>query len=387
MATFKKYKDNKTGVMLWEWSGYIGVDPVSGKEKVSKKRGFVSKRDAQRDFEKRRHALTQNEFNANDNITVSELFDIYLKYKKDRVKENTLYSQSMKLKRLLSLNIIDENKKLKHVTVLYAQRVYDDITLNYKRSYTEVFRTLNTVFNFAVRNQFIKENPFNKVDKRIKQVETKQDNKVNFLDSHEIKCFIESAKQEKNIQYYYFYSLLLYTGMRQGEARALKWSDVDLFNKTISINKTITRGENGKACIGTTKTNNSTRVINIGDNLIKLLQEWHNIQSSIFFKMGKGFNNENLIFPNQYGNIWNSSAISQGIARVCKRAKIKPITVHGLRHSYVSLMIELGEQPINIAHTVGHSDTKMIMKVYDAMTKNRRVNIADKMNDFIMKIG
>lgn len=103
--------------------------------------------------------------------------------------------------------------------------------------------------------------------------------------------------------------------------------------------------------------------------------------------MGKGFNNENLIFPNQYGNIWNSSATSQGIARVCKRAKIKPITVRGPRHSYVSLMIELGEQPINIAHTVGHSDTKMIMKVYDAMTKNRRVNIADKMNDFIMKIG
>lgn len=64
MATFKKYKDNKTGFMLWEWSGYIGVDPVSGKEKVSKKRGFMSKRDAQRDFEKRRHALTQNEFNA-----------------------------------------------------------------------------------------------------------------------------------------------------------------------------------------------------------------------------------------------------------------------------------------------------------------------------------
>lgn len=75
----------------------------------------------------------------------------------------------MKLKRLLSLNIIDKNKKLKQVTVLYAQRVYDDITLNYKRSYTEVFRTLNTVFNFAIRNQFIKENPFNKVDKRIKK--------------------------------------------------------------------------------------------------------------------------------------------------------------------------------------------------------------------------
>lgn len=85
------------------------------------------------------------------------------------MEENTLYSQSMKLKRLLSLNIIDKNKKLKQVTVLYAQRVYDDITLNYKRSYTEVFRTLNTVFNFAIRNQFIKENPFNKVDKRIKK--------------------------------------------------------------------------------------------------------------------------------------------------------------------------------------------------------------------------
>lgn len=385
MATFKQYKDKKTGVKKWEWRGYVCTDPNTGKKVVSAHKGFNTKRDAVKDFEDTKRKINEDDFTKSD-LTFEELFNEFIEYKRDRIKPTTIITYEAAYKAILQSECINPNKKIASVNKVYCNGVYKALASRYTgNTLNSYFKTLVTLFNYAMKEGYINQNPFNMVDKS-KRYDEIEEKRVNSLDKEDLIKLLNVAQSDNKL-YFTLFRLLAYTGMRQGEARALKWSDIDFKENTISITKTITKGEQGNYVIGKTpKTKSSHRVIKMDNETASILKQHRDEWREYYSKRGKLFKfNDAVIFQNDREERVSCSTVCRVMKRYCKAANVPTITPHGLRHTYVSLMIEAGIQPIEIAHNVGHSNLKMIMGVYDEMTKNRKEKTADIFAQFMAK--
>src|SRR5690606_28669398 len=105
-----------------------------------------------------------------------------------------------------------------------------------------------------------------------------------------------------SIQYEVLFTLMARTGIRIGEALALTWDDIDLKNKTITINKTLVYPLNSKPYISTPKTKNSIRKITIDDKLVKLLKK-HKINRNEMYLRYKDYKKPetNIVFHQHEG--------------------------------------------------------------------------------------
>src|SRR5690625_2263245 len=149
----------------------------------------------------------------------------------------------------------------------YVREYINKLSKKYKPSTVALFhRLFKIAINAAVEDEIIPRNRFNKIS--IEQEEELD----NFLTSEELNILLDVTKKHENITNYTFILLLAYSGLRKGEALGLKWKNVNLKEKTITVDCTRDRlGERPP------KTKNSYRTIQIDDilvNQLKLYQKW-----------------------------------------------------------------------------------------------------------------
>lgn len=154
-----------------------------------------------------------------------------------------------------------------------------------------------------------------------------------------------------------FFFTAAFTGMRASELRGLTWSHVDFDKRVIRVRQRA----DFKGTIGACKSRSGYRDIQMSDALVEVLLEWKE-------RCPKG--PLDLVFPNMSGRVeyhsiildkaWYPTLRCVGLI-VGKKAKYR---LHGLRHFFVSLMIELGMPPKRLQETIGHASIKMTMDVY-----------------------
>lgn len=164
-------------------------------------------------------------------------------------------------------------------------------------------------------------------------------------------------------------------GARKGEALALKWSDINLEKKIVRINKTITKDIMDDTAYKVTapKTMNSNRVIDIPDNLNKLLISYkasiHDLSEDYF------------VFGHKRSLPFNT--LRKRFVRYIEESGVKHIRIHDLRHSSVSYMISTGYNQIStiyvIANRIGDS-VEQIYKTYGHLFPNKAMEMVDKWN-------
>ena len=128
--------------------------------------------------------------------------------------------------------------------------------------------------------------------------------------------------------------------MRKGELLALKWEDIDFINKTISINKTITREHE----IQMPKTHTSNRIISISDNLINELSKLKRDSEFIF----------DISF----------TQLKRKKDYYCNLSGVKQIKIHEFRHSHACLLFTNKIEIEDISYRLGHSNISMTMSTY-----------------------
>lgn len=168
----------------------------------------------------------------------------------------------------------------------------------------------------------------------------------------------------------------LYTGIRIGELCALKWSDVDLLNKTISISKTLQRlyfkDEEGngytKIIITPPKTITSIREIPIASKLLKTLKKLCPDNKNSYVLT----NTEKYIEPRTYRNFY---------ARFLRGLDIRKLKFHSLRHTFATMCIESGADYKTVSELLGHANTNITMNLYvhpSLEQKRKCVELIDK---------
>lgn len=378
----KKYT-TKNGETRYLFQTYLGIDPVSGKERRTTRRGFKTMKEAKQaernlllDVEE--NGLPSNQSDGFRDPTFEELASLWLENYKTTVKPSTFENVRVKVEKMTEEHF--DGLKLKKITVAYCQRVVIELSKNYVL-YNHYLSVINRIFKYAVLMDILNSNPFDKV---IKPKSRQTQRKGNFLTKEELKEFLKLAQTATLSYFFPLVHLMSYTGLRQGEALALKWSDIDFENKKITVNKTAARIKE-KQTLQTPKTKNSKRVISIDPTTLSILKSWKKDQIKIYFKNGKHFEgDENFIFTNQRGYWVHIHNFIRYFKRFIADHKLKPITPHGLRHTHASLLFSAGVEPKNISDRLGHSTVQITLDLYTHITEEQRTDTVDKLLEYMV---
>lgn len=218
---------------------------------------------------------------------------------------------------------------------------------------------LSTIFNHAVKFYGLSENPAAKAGNMGKAKNKEKE----FWTKDEYLKFIDEML-DKPISFYAF-EMLYWTGIRLGELLALTSADFDFERKTVTINKSYQRiGK--KNIITSPKTEKSNRVINMPDFLCEEMKEYID---SLY-----GVTDNDRIFP------ISKSYLHHEMDRGTKAAGVKRIPIHSIRHSHISLLIDLGFSAVAIANRVGHESIDITYN-YAHMFPSTQLDMANKLNE------
>ena len=378
----KKYT-TKNGETRYLFQTYLGIDPATGKERRTTRRGFKTQKEAKQaernlllDVEE--NGLPSSQSDGFQDPTFEELASLWLENYKTTVKPSTFENVRSKVEKMTEEHF--KELKLKKITVAYCQKVVIKLSKSYVL-YNHYLSVINRIFKYAVLMDILNSNPFDKV---IKPKSRQTQRKGNFLTKEELKEFLKLAQTATLSYFFPLVHLMAYTGLRQGEALALKWSDIDFENKKITVDKTAARIKE-KQTLQTPKTKNSKRVISIDPTTLSILKSWKKDQIKIYFKNGKHFEgDDNFIFTNQRGDWVHIHNFIPYFKRFVTDHKLKPITPHGLRHTHASLLFSAGVEPKNISDRLGHSTVQITLDLYTHITEEQRTDTVEKLLEYMV---
>ncbi len=151
------------------------------------------------------------------------------------------------------------------------------------------------------------------------------------------------------------------TGMRRSELLGLKWSDLDVAKKRLSINR-------GLVAVGYElhesrgKTDNSRRCIDLDQTTLAVLAGWRTLQAAEFAAVG--IDDPGWMFTSASGGPVHPHSISQTFDRIVRRAPVPVIPFHGLRHTHASLLIANDVDAKVASERLGHSEFVFTVQSY-----------------------
>ena len=178
------------------------------------------------------------------------------------------------------------------------------------------------------------------------------------------------AMMDKPMSFYAF-EMLYWCGIREGELLALTPSDFDFQKRTVSITKSYQR-IHGQDLITTPKTPKSVRVVQMPQFLCDEIQD--------YLKQLYGVESNDRIFP------ITKSYLHREMDRGCKQTGVKRIRIHDLRHSHISLLIDMGFTAMAIADRVGHESVDITYR-YAHLFPNRQTEMANQLDQLKDKEG
>lgn len=349
------YKEDKTNT----WRVIYRYTDWNGERKQTQKRGFKTKREAQA-WEREQLNKTTSDLD----MTFKSFVENYTADMQTRLKANTWATKE----HIIRTKLLPYFGKLKMCNITAQQIItWQNEMLNHKdedgKPYSPVYlktvhNQLSAIFNHAVRYYNLRENPCQKAGSMGK----KKNREMLFWTKEEYLKFAE-AMMDKPMSFYAF-EMLYWCGIREGELLALTPADFDFDKRTVTISKSYQR-LNGQDLITTPKTEKSNRTIVMPDFLVDEIKEY----LGLLYDVGE----DDRMFP------VTKSYLYREMERGCKESGVKRIRVHDIRHSAVSLLIDMGFSATAIADRVGHESIDITYN-YAHLFPSKQTEMAEKLN-------
>jgi len=236
--------------------------------------------------------------------------------------------------------------------------------------------TLSGLFAVLVKAGVLTVNPCLNAEKP-----TLEQKPAAYLDNVTFPIFINALEQIQENNVKIALSLCLYLGVRSGEARALKWTDVDFEKDILHIRNGVNTSTKG-LIIDKPKTKRSVRDLPLLGGLPSLLRDHKEKQTALIATLGTAWNDNNLVAPNTTGGIMTDERLLKEMKEIVKANPELPpnLSPHKLRHSFVSLLIDNGVDIIRVAALVGDS-VKTVSQVYAHSFKEREAAAMQTVTD------
>ena len=329
------------------------------------------------------------------------MLDWLLVFKKSAVTPRTFEDNMRNFKK--HIKPIIGKMKVYDVDTFAAQRVLNElIEKGYStKTIKKNKHVMNQFFEYAVDNNWIVKNPITKTKVKIhdKKIYDKED-AYKALSPEVRKIFIDTLYKDETNFLKPMCLLMMFAGLRIGEACALQWENVNFKNKTIKVDKAITLepkfDEEGNVIgritvVSDTKTVCSKREIPVPDYVLEVLKEWkdkqfvrQHVEKSVTVDLTAP---ESFVFAMDDGSVREYGGCRMAFNRFVARNDLKKyhIHFHGLRHTFSNMLFEMNENPKVIQQLLGHSDVKTTIMVYNSVDHSYIRNTTDKLNARINK--
>lgn len=220
---------------------------------------------------------------------------------------------------------------------------------------------LNATYEHLIDSEILKANPVKKV-----KLLTVNNKESDFLDIDDCRMLLKTAKEDITItpygvvkgEYYLILLVAIITGIRQGELVSLTWDKVDFANKEFRIRTSYSHN----TLSNSTKTRNGQRDLDIPDFVFDELKKYKQTQRN---------NPLNLVFPSHTGTYRQN--LLRTLHRLLKKAGLKKVCWHALRHSNITALAEEGVSPVVSQRRAGHSGRAVTERIY--------THISDRMSN------
>ncbi len=347
----EKTKTNKI------WYFKCCYSDLEGNKKQKKSKKYLTKEEATK--EEARFLLSIGENVCNQKITFNYAYkELYLK-KEEELRITTLKKINNYYKHIENtLGKIQINKlTLRQFKKWKTEMNNKDLCCSYKN---KIYKLLCEIVRYAETHYNVTTNAIAIEGKFVDKNEKKKE--MLFFTLEEFNKFLEVIDEQL---WRTLFTVLFYCGLRQGELMALTWNDIDLDNKTIYINKTLTTKLKGeKYTLFPPKTKSSYRIIPITEKVKDELTTLYNTYNTL-----DGFNNNWFVFGGIYPT--PETTIQKHKNAYCKKTGVKQIRIHDFRHSCASLLISKNADPVLVAKYLGHADVSMTLNRYAHLYKSK----------------
>lgn len=379
MTKIKPYK-NQDNVTRYYFNAYVGRNPKTGKNVYRKRQGFKTKKQAQIALAELLKDIEANGLeNKPKEMTFKELYDMWLKQHQMNVRESTIETlKSFCISRILP-NL--GNQYLNTITVVQCQSILNEWYEDNLRSYKQLRTITAQIMRYGESMELMKSNPMSKtILPRKKEAESK----IKYFTKEQLEFFFDRLKENEDYKQFAFFRLLAFTGARKAEILALQWKDIDLFNKTITIGKTVARGAKGRSIIQAPKTAAGNRTISIDEKTIKILSTWQSYQRQDYFKMGfNTSNDEQLVFSNRKNEVLCTPIVNKWLKIIISETNLPGITPHHFRHTHASLLLQSGIPIKEVSERLGHKDIRVTLEIYSHVMPEEAEKTAEKFANFV----
>jgi integrase len=179
---------------------------------------------------------------------------------------------------------------------------------------------------------------------------------IDILEPDEMKMFLLQCEKEQS-----FYGIAfrtdIETGLRAGELWGLQWGDIDWENGRIHVRRSLWRGN-----LQIPKTKSAVRKVDISGSLLHELKRW---------RLACPVSDDNLVFPSFQGcRVNHENVMNRHFHPLLKRAGVRRVSFHSLRHSNASLRIVSGQNIKYLSTQLGHSSIKITLDTYGHLFKD-----------------
>lgn len=370
----KKRSDGRIAVQV-----YLGSE--DGKRKYKTVYGATQK-EANQKAEELKLKLHKGIVIENESITFSNWMQKWFNIKKSDISASQISSYKS------YMNHIERfigNMPIKDIQVYDVQRIITELAAHNpntrkpmsKKTLTDIKNTISQVFRFAIENRSTDFNPAEYI--RIPKNAPKEQRRA--LTAEEKNWIINTPHRMQTAA-----MIMMFAGLRRGELISLQWSDIDLKNGTISVNKAV-EFVDSKPVIKSTKTAAGMRIVYLPDILIDYLRKLKKENILVCPSLSG-----EMYTADSWKSSWHTYLLDLDVLYgklPQKKSKFDPrfggitipnITPHMLRHTFCTMMYENGVDIMTAKNQMGHSDIKTTLAIYTHISDDHTAEEMQKMN-------
>jgi integrase len=230
-------------------------------------------------------------------------------------------------------------------------------------------KALRNALSMAVKRGYINRNPADGVPIASGERETE----LNFWTASEARAFLSSEYVVAD-RLRPCWLFLLSTGLRRGEVCALRWQDLDLAAKRLTVRQAV-KIDGYKTSVGPPKTRAAIRTVGLDGDTITMLRAWKETQSAEVAEFGA---KATLVFTEVDGSMIHPQTLNGRFAAAATGAKARAIGLHGMRHTHATLALEAGVPLKVVSERLGHASVQVTADTYQHALEHLQHDAADE---------
>ena len=359
---------------------YAGTDAYGRKQRFYKTVTYTSKRNAEKQYREFENEV-YNGLMKESHVMLSEMMDGYISSRKRKGLRTTTLSQYEVTKQRI-LDTLGDPYAEKVTRMMIDDWIGELDAKEYaSKTIKNTVSFLSACYERFIDLEQVAKNPCHRAD-----IPDKPKKEIVTLSATEVVPFYNALQEyrDEDLDFVVGIELMLFCGLRRSEVHGLKERDVDMFNKTVHVNDA-RHTIHGRMIEEGTKTARSNRVLSLPEFVFK------DIMELILIHKENRLTDPNLpiseyLILNSIGEPAHPNMMYDKLKKMTSEKNLPDVTLHGLRHTYASMLKWRGRDLVEISGQLGHSQQSTTLNIYTHLFQDASVaskGIAADLDEFI----